>query len=301
MLPVESAAPADRLAQQQQRRQQRQVRDGAVHQLGGEPPGDVGDGQPDQRADPEPDDHRQGPGAAAGGPRGDQGHRQRHRREQPGASVRLWGHRCLSTSVRHVTWELLSGSDGATELAVTRRAAELLKEQAPSFDGSRPSRVMAAKGCPCRPPARRFWMPARAGVVCWSIDATPTTFAARTLPPMGDHGQQVNSIQDTVAVAPWPGPRQARGRWARENATSDSTSSPAPGSTHQYRPVPQENQSVTPAALTSGVSTTDHAEADGVHQPASGQQRRIQIEPRRVMSRLILYGHVPGRIHHRSG
>ena len=27
-----------------------------------------------------------------------------------------------------------------TELAVTRRAAELLKEQAPPFDGSRPSR-----------------------------------------------------------------------------------------------------------------------------------------------------------------
>ncbi len=27
-----------------------------------------------------------------------------------------------------------------TELAVTRRAAELLKEQAPPFDGSRPSK-----------------------------------------------------------------------------------------------------------------------------------------------------------------
>jgi AraC-like DNA-binding protein len=31
---------------------------------------------------------------------------------------------------------------------------------------------------------------------------TPTAFAARTLPPDGDHGQQVNSVQDTVAAAP---------------------------------------------------------------------------------------------------
>jgi hypothetical protein len=190
MLPVESAAPADRLAQQQQRRQQRQVRDGAVHQLGGEPPGDVGDGQPDQRADPEPDDHRQGPGAAAGGPRGDQGHRQRHRREQPGASVRLWGHRCLSTSVRQVTWELLRRlrwGDRAGRHAPCRRAAEGAGALVRRFATIQ---VMAAKGCPCRPPARRFWMPARAGVVCWSIDATPTTFAARTLPRWGITGSR---------------------------------------------------------------------------------------------------------------
>ena len=49
-----SAAAAHRLPQQQHRRQQREVGDGAVHQPRGEAVGEVGDGQEDQRGAAEP-------------------------------------------------------------------------------------------------------------------------------------------------------------------------------------------------------------------------------------------------------
>ena len=82
LLHRQRAAAAHGLPQQQHRRQQREVGDGAVHQPRGEVVGEVGDGQEDQRGAAEPDHHGQRPGAVARGPGGGQGDRQRHGREQ---------------------------------------------------------------------------------------------------------------------------------------------------------------------------------------------------------------------------
>jgi len=83
VLPVEGAAGPHRLAQQQHRRQQGQVRHDAVEQLGPDLRGElVRHGHEDEGTEAEPGDHRQRPASVAGGPGGGQRHRQRHRREQ---------------------------------------------------------------------------------------------------------------------------------------------------------------------------------------------------------------------------